>query len=455
VAHVRAGIALIVALIAAVVSDGTASALDDPSIQVQLVSSPEAISLLNQARAANGIPGDLAEDQELSQGCSEYLNDYEPAPGQYPHEEIPSQPGYTPGGAAAVSQSDLSGRSWESNGTSKYGLQWWTSQFNPWSNAPLHLTSLFDPGATTAWYAEDHSGACMGTSYSQRQFAEPSFFSYPGSGSTNVPIAQRASEEPWTPQAAAGIPENQTTGPNMILYPEGLQEPRLLEVTLATAGGEPVPVAVANPASPEPTPNSSNFPTGYTVGEYSRGAGFAIPPQPLAANTAFVLTAHWENEATAAQYTQTVDFSTGAQTLEQMLPRLPTLQPVVVPSYSHGTTFTQSSTQPLGSSSGAGEDLAISMILGLGKATFTAPGAAGLAAAVTIHVQQIACTRYGRCRGRTLRTIHRQVTITGSKTRFSLPHTRRGQRVEVRVTVPAFTHEGLSYEKTSITGIAP
>jgi hypothetical protein len=446
------GVLTVLILVAGTCPPG-ASAVDNPAIQVQLVSSPEAISLLNQARAANGIPGDLSEDAELSQGCSDYLNDYEPAPGQYPHEEIPSQPGYTPGGAAAVSQSDLAGRPSESNGTTQYGLQWWTGQFDPWSNAPLHLTDLFDPAATVTWYAEDHSGACMGTNYQARTFTEPAFFSYPGNGSTNVPISQTAAEEPWTPQAAAGIPEGQTTGPNVILYPEGLQEPRLLEVTLATAGGEPVAVAVANPASPEPTPNSSNFPTGYTVGEYSRGAGFAIPPQPLASNTAFVLTAHWEDEATATEYTQTVSFSTGAQTLEQMLPQLPILQPVE-PSFGHNSAITEG-TQPFDVSSGEPEDLAISMILGTGRAAFTAPVAAGLAAAVTIHLQEIACTRYGRCRWRTLRTIHRNVTITGSRTRFSLPRARRGERVEVRVTVPAFTHDGLLYEKTSITGIAP
>jgi hypothetical protein len=431
-----------------------ASAVDDPAIQVQLVSSPEAISLLNQARAANGIPGDLSEDAELSQGCSEYLNDYEPAPGQYPHEEISSQPGYTPGGAAAVSQSDLAGRPSESNGTSQYGLQWWTGQFDPWSNAPLHLTDLFDPAATVTWYAENHSGACMGTNYRARTFTEPAFYSYPGNGVTNVPTSQRASEEPWTPQAAAGIPEGQTTGPNIILFAEGLQQPRLLEVTLATAGGEPVSVAVANPASPEPTPNSSNFPTGYTVGDYSRGAGFAIPPQQLAANTAFVLTAHWEDEATAAIYMQTVNFTTGTQTLEQMLPQLPILQPIE-PSFGHGTTSTEGSTHPPGVSTSESDDLAISMILGAGRAAFTAPAAAGLEAAVTIHVQAISCTRYGRCHWKTLRTLHRHVTITGSRTRFSLPRARRGERIEVRVTVPAFTHNGLSYETTSITGIAP
>ncbi len=431
-----------------------AAAVDDPAIQVQLVSSAEAISLLNQARTANGIPGDLSEDAELSQGCSEYLNDYEPAPGQYPHEEISSQPGYTPGGAAAVSQSDLAGRSSESNGTYQYGIQWWTGQFDPWSNAPLHLTSLFDPAATMTWYAENHSGACMGTSYYARMFAGPAFFSYPGSGSTNVPIAQTAAEEPWTPQAAAGIPEGQTTGPNVILYPEGLQEPRLLEVTLATAGGQPVPVAVANPASPEPTPNSSNFPTGYTVGEYSRGAGFAIPPQPLDANTAFVLTAHWEDEATAIAYTQTVNFTTGSQTLEQMLPQLPVLQPIE-PSFGHNSVTIEGSTRRSGTSPGQSKDLAISMILGVGRATFTDSAAAGRAAAVTIRVQGDVCTRHGRCHWKTLRTIRRHVTVMDSRTRFSLPRARRGQRVEVRVTVPAFTYEGLFYEKTSIIGIAP
>ena len=41
----------------------------------------------------------------MSQGCEEYANLYKQKPGQYPHEEIESQPGYTPAGNTAAASS--------------------------------------------------------------------------------------------------------------------------------------------------------------------------------------------------------------------------------------------------------------------------------------------------------------------------------------------------------------
>jgi hypothetical protein len=426
------------------VSPPNASAIDDPSIQVQLLSSPEAIALLNQARAANGIPGDLVEEPGLAQGCRQYLNDYEPVPGQYPHEERESQPGYTPDGAAAASLSDLVGRPWESSGSLKLGLQWWTSQFNPWSDAPLHLTDLFDPAATTAWYAEDHSGACMGSFPFQRAFPTPAFYSYPGNGFNDVPTAQTASEAPWTPQQAAGIPSGQTTGPNVILFEEGLQQPVLGDVELHNSSGATVSVAVANPASAEPTPDAG-FPTGYTVGEYSRGAGFAIPPAPLAPNTAFVLTAHWEDQATATPYVQTVTFTTGSQTLEQMLPHLPTVQPLY---YISPTEFAQETNY---SQVHPARHLHITMLLRGGRAMFTVPAvAARQTARVIVDVQRLVCQRSRtRCRWRTTRAIRRNVRLTAPHTTLSLPPFRHSERLRVMFTLSAFTQNEISYTLSS------
>jgi hypothetical protein len=74
------------------------------------------------------------------------LDGYVPKPGQYPHEEIESQPAYTPGGAAAGSKSDLGhGRPVEDYAGARIGLQWWTTEFN------LHLgLSLTTTRATLA-----------------------------------------------------------------------------------------------------------------------------------------------------------------------------------------------------------------------------------------------------------------------------------------------------------------
>jgi hypothetical protein len=426
------------------ISPPYAAAIDDPSIQVQLVSSPEAIVLLNQARAANGIPGDLAEEPELAQGCGQYLNDYEPAPGQYPHEERESQPGYTPDGAAAASLSDLAGRPWGFSGDLKSGVQWWTSQFDPWSDAPLHLTDLFDPAATTAWYAEDHNGACMGSFPFQRGFSAPAFYSYPGNGITDVPIAQTADEAPWTPQQAAGIPSGQTTGPNFILFEEGLQQPVLGSVELRTGSGAAVAVAAANPASEEPTPDAG-FPTGYTVGEYSRGAGFAIPPAPLAPDTTFVLTAHWEDQATATTYAQEVTFTTGSKTLEQMLPQPPAGEPLYYVSPMEIFRETNRSRGP------AAQHLHITILLHGRRATFSVPAvAARRTATVVVDVQRPVCREpRTRCRWRTTRAIRRDVRLAAPHTTLSLPHFHHGERLRVMFTLSAFIEAQVQYTSSS------
>jgi hypothetical protein len=435
-------LALSVGVVAA--SSPYAAAIDDPSIQVQLVSSPEAVGLLNEARTANGIPGDLVEEPGLAQGCSEYLNDYEPALGQYPHEERESQPGYTPNGAAAVSMSDLAGRPWGFSGGLKSGLPWWTSRFNPWSDAPLHLTDLFDPAATTAWYAEDHNGACMGSFPFQRGFSTPAFYSYPGNGINDVPTAQTADEAPWTPQQAAGIPGGQTTGPNFILFEEGLEQPVLGSVELQTASGAAVSVAVANPASEEPTP-AAGFPTGYTVGEYSRGAGFAIPPAPLPPDTTFVLTAHWEDGATGTPYLQAVTFTTGSETLEQMLPQLPAGQPLdYIPPVEH---FTETNDSPVRVTRYAH----ITMSLRHGRATFTVPAvAAQRTARIVLDTQRLACRGVRtRCRWQTTRVIRHTVRLTAPHTTLSLPRVRHSERLKVIFTLNAFTDDGVQYMPTS------
>lgn len=420
----------------------SASALDNASIQVPLVSPGEAIALLNGVRAANGIPGDLQEVPELSQGCMEYLDDYQPAPGQYPHEERPEQPGYTPGGAKAVSMSDLAGRLYENAPTGSYGLAWWTPRFTPWSDAPLHLTDLLDPAATSAWYGENHTEACMGTFAYQRSFQEPVFYSYPGAGSTDVPIGQTANELPWTPQRAAGIPAHQATGPNIILFQEGLREPNLLGAALATASGLPVPVALANPASPEPTPEDSSFPTGYTVGEYSRGAAFAIPPDGLAADTSFVLTVRWEDRATAAQYVQSVPFTTGTQTLEQMLPQLPVI------------SYQQDQAEG-GGRRPKSRKLNYSLVLGVRRGTIYSPSVArGELAQLILYVERRVCVR-SHCRWRILSTRHRKLRISVPRTGFSLPRARRGEYVRVKLTVPPFTYAGIPYRGVTLTANAP
>lgn len=174
----------------------------DRDVHLPLLTTSQAIALLNQQRAANGIPGDLVEEPILSAGCLSWATVYREAKGQYPHEELPSQPGYTAEGNEAASRSDLDG---ESGSEFRVGTQW-SMLFNPWSGAALHEANLMNPVATTIWYGASQSAACLGTSGYQA-FASPTFFSVPEPGASNVPIAENTGELPFPPQEAAGLGE--------------------------------------------------------------------------------------------------------------------------------------------------------------------------------------------------------------------------------------------------------
>jgi hypothetical protein len=264
---------------------------------VPSTSTAQAIAYLDKQRAANGIPGDLTNDAAMSQGCEEYANLYHPKSGQYPHEELEGQPGYSAAGNQAASSSDLGG-----------GVGDWTKTVNPWSGAPLHLRALFDPASTTTWYGETHGRwgegqVCMGTS-GESAFSTPTFFSLPGNGAADVHPSETASEQPFTPGQAVGIPPGTATGPYIILWPEGT-DATLQTASLQGPAGESAPVKLVTPSTPAPLV-PAGWPTWETI-----GGDYVIPVAALKFATPYVLTATWA-DSTGAQYVQTVHFTTVA-----------------------------------------------------------------------------------------------------------------------------------------------
>jgi hypothetical protein len=299
--RVSAVVALVLAIPGAVaaITPITASALQGSVVlsAVPSATTAQAIAYLNAQRAANGIPGNLTDDAQMSQGCEEYANLYKPKPGQYPHEEIEGQPGYTPAGNTAAASSDLDGSPGH-----------WSATVNPWDEAPLHLRALFDPAATTTWYGEKHGSwgegaACMGTG-GEQAFSTPTFFSMPGNGVTDVHPSETASEEPFTPGEAVGIPEGTATGPYIILWPEGT-DATLQTATLQGPAGESVPVKLVTSETLAPGV-PAGWPAWPTV-----GGDYVIPTTPLKFASAYILTATWANPA-GAQYVQTEHFTTVA-----------------------------------------------------------------------------------------------------------------------------------------------
>ena len=277
----------------------------------------QAIRYLNEQRAENGIPAALTDDRTLSRGCWLHTNRYKEKPGQYPHEEIKGQPGYTSLGNDAAASSDLGGTPGD-----------WASSVNPWLDAPLHEAVLFGPAATTAWYGETESkwGSgqdCMGVGGGSRTLqyspgAPPTFLSLPGNGATDVVPSEQAGEQPFTPGAAVGIPAGTTTGPNILLWAvaadpndEMVSSRASVEAATLTGPTGEVPVRIVTPDTPAP-PSPAGWPQRTTVGG---SADYVIPVKPLMPSAEYTLTATWIGSSTepalgSTSTTQIIHFGT-------------------------------------------------------------------------------------------------------------------------------------------------
>ncbi len=300
---VAAAIVALVALgLGSTVSGARASTLVIPLLEqrlprpLPLLDDVQAVQALNKQREANGIPGGLALEPALSEGCLSWATIYRPAPGQYPHEEIPTQPGYTSEGNAAAASSDLDG---EPGGKFTVGTLW-TANFNPWSAAAFHLSRLMDPAATTAWYGATDTAACIGTGGS-RSFTSPAYYSYPGNGATEVPTRENTGEWPHSPEQDVGLGDEAFVAPAIILWAEGTQA-TLTSATVQSTRGTIIPTQLE------------------TADPYNDGASFVVPTSKLAPDTAYVLTANWS--AVSGEQTQTVHFTSGPTDLSEAIERV-------------------------------------------------------------------------------------------------------------------------------------
>jgi hypothetical protein len=279
--------------------------------RLRIGTAAEEIGHLNAQRRENGIPDGLRNVSGLSLGCDQYENLYVARPGQNPHEELPGQPGYTPLGNLAANLSDLA------NGVGALPLWGDHAIDNAWANAPLHLVSLFNPVARYAWFGAGPFGACMGTapdnplqSHARGRLVSPRFFSLPGNGVGDVWPVQVVNDLPFAPQEAVHIPAGRPTGPNIILFPEGLQV-RIDRAQLRSADGRGVALRVVTPATPTP-PYPSGWRAVKYMGEEVGDVWFVIPTRPLRGATHYRLTALW-SDAAGRRYTQRVRFKTLAR----------------------------------------------------------------------------------------------------------------------------------------------
>lgn len=238
------------------------------------VDGAQAIAFLNQQRAANGIPPIATTNENYAAAwCPD--EDHGPSGGE-------------------------TWRDWSP-------FVDWTADSSPWTNAPLHQISMYDPRMDTAGDANVDGQACMGLGGDANQPASGvAFYAFVWEGGhSDVPPSETVpGEGPFAPQQLVGIPDGQATGPQPLLFPEGMGlAPHAISWSLSDASGTPVPnVKFAD--------STTAAAAGYSSYFLSQG-GVMIPPI-LAIDTTYHGTVVWEPSGDGATATQTFSFTTGA-----------------------------------------------------------------------------------------------------------------------------------------------
>ena len=240
-----------------------------------------ALSLLNAERARLGIPGSIVENAEWSRRCALH-NHYLALNDDFGHNEDPAKPGYTSEGQWAGEHSVLA----------------LARQFNllSFASAPLHLLQILSPRLEETGVAESDGFVCIttwpGYRTSERSSGPVRVFTLPRRGANDVPVAQRAGEEPFVPGTFVGIPAGARTGPYLLVYTDGGWSGWSTRLTRATLRG---------PGGLVETRTVDRSTTG--IGDYvPPGAGLVIPVRPLAAGRRFTVRVVFRDEKRILRY---------------------------------------------------------------------------------------------------------------------------------------------------------
>jgi hypothetical protein len=253
-------------------------------------STGEIVNLLNQQRAANGLPG-VGFGPSLADGCDKH-NNYMQANGYSDpaHGETPGKPGYTTEGANAPSEVLASAK----------GNLAWSATSNPWVDAPLHLAIAFDPELALAGGADTHGFQCLRLD-SFRSFTGPSLGLFTGpQGRMNVPLSEKVNESPYAPQQLVGIPYGRTTGYQLVAWANGLgASPDAYRVLSA---------ALAGPAGPVDLKVVDSRYSGW----FLPTAAVLVPPKPFAPSSTYTGQVTWGG-VNGQPFTLPFSFKTAAQ----------------------------------------------------------------------------------------------------------------------------------------------
>lgn len=182
------------------------------------------VALLNQQRAANGIPPITAINNSYASAWC-------------PNEDN--------GPAGGESMRVLA---------ANWSPETFSADWSPWTNAPLHQWEMYYPRVQTAGWAvmQDapfNAGAvypyleCMGFGNLSSEPSTPKAYTYfaeqgPGAVPANITVDN---EGPFAPQQLVGIAQGTATGPQPILYVLGVGAIHARSWSLRDAAGTPVP----------------------------------------------------------------------------------------------------------------------------------------------------------------------------------------------------------------------
>ncbi|HYM54363.1 MAG TPA: hypothetical protein VES97_03305, partial [Solirubrobacteraceae bacterium] len=236
---------------------------------------PAAIAILNQQRAANGIPPITTVRQSFAEAW------------------CPNEDGGPSGGENARIYAP--------------GSDLWGPDVSPWDAAPLHQEVMYNPLATEAGEVNRVGGACVGVKIMRgpelapSAFPAPKTYAYVGDeGPRNVPfMLVVGAEGPFAPSELIGIPATQATGPQPIFWVYGLgPSVHAVSWSLTTTGGTVVSgVKMVDSDAPA------------SQAQYLYEVGWMVPP-PLKPRTTYVANVLWEGSRGAT--TQIVSFTTSA-----------------------------------------------------------------------------------------------------------------------------------------------
>jgi hypothetical protein len=270
-------VALAMCACACAVLPGRVDAIGAPA-EGQPLEGAQVLALVNEQRAANGIPPLGDDDQAFAQSWC-------------PDEEAPF--GLGEAGRVSAPEDD-----------------YWSADRTPYSTAPLHQFLIYNPAYSVAGDVHTPDGTdCMGLGEAGAErlptvllggvepgmpgaALTPRFYAFVNERGPQAAVPRElAIEGPTTPQQQLGEPASEVTGPQISLYVLGFGvDPTPVTLSLSTASGRAV--------------------AGAQIARDFDG-GVLVPP-PLQTGVAYELSVVWA-AASGQTATQTLAFATAAR----------------------------------------------------------------------------------------------------------------------------------------------